>query len=96
MSYIYFIATFIILFSQNGGKLDAICSNVVAVFDFILAFCGLSFIENRFKEKLKYGFVRGLIYAAAISIVNSYAIQLLSIVGMLDSFVDYRGIKKDW
>ncbi len=94
LSYLYFVAIIILMFSEAESAFGVILENSVAVLDFILAFCGLSFIESKFKEKLRYGILRGLIYAAVLLAASSVAMQILSIIGMLDSFANYRGIRR--
>lgn len=94
MSYIYFIASIVIIFSKGGTQLYGVLANVVAVLDIMLAFCGLSFIEFKLRMKIKYGALRALIYIAAIMLLNNFAFTILSFVGMLDSFADFRGIKR--
>ena len=94
MSYIYFAIAIISMFSTAEGMFGVVVGNSLSVFDFILAFCGLSFIESKFKTKLKYGFVRVIIYVLALAVTSGIAAQILSIVGMLDSFMDYRGLKR--
>ena len=94
MAYVYFIGSVIMLFSESGGQFEIITNNIIMVLDFIFAFCGLSFIESKFKEKLRYGIIRGLIYAVVFFIASSFAIQILSLIGLLDSFADYRGTRK--
>lgn len=95
MVYVYFVALLVLLFGSGEGKLYTVLNNIVTVFDFILAFCGLSFIDSKFREKLKYGFVRGIIYVCVLMVASSFAMQLLSIMGMLDGMTDYRGIKRN-
>lgn len=92
MSYIYFAAAVILMFLNSDGKYYVIMNNIVSIFDAIMAFCGLSFIENKFRTKLKIGVVRALIYAAVLIVAGNFAIEILSIAGMLDSFADFRKI----
>ncbi len=94
MAYVCFAAMLLLIFMGNDGIFGVILNNSVSVFDFILAFCGLSFIESKLKEKLKYFFVRVIIYAFVFAVLSSIAMQLLSIVGMIDSFINYRRIKR--
>ncbi len=94
MSYIYFISSIILIFSAEAGALSVVLNNVVMILDAILAFCGLSFIESKFKAKLRYGFVRWFIYIFAILLTSNIAIQLLSVIGMIDSFYDFRKVKR--
>ncbi len=94
MAYVYVIVSFAVMFTASGGKTEIIASNLVTVLDVIFAFCGLSFIESKFKEKLKYGILRGMIYIAAFFVASSFAITILSLVGLFDCFADYRRIRK--
>ncbi len=93
--YVYFVVTLFSLFSSGEGMMGVIVSNVVSVIDFVLAFCGLSFIESKFKGRIKYGFIRGIIYVTALMLFSNITMQILSIAGMLDGFVNYRRIKRD-
>lgn len=93
--YAYLIITLLSLFSSGEGMMGVIVSNALSVIDFVLAFCGLSFIESKFKGKLKYGFLRGIIYVGALMLLSNVAMQILSIAGMIDGFVNYRGIKRN-
>ena len=94
MSYIYFAASVIIMFAAETGAISVVLNNIVMILDTILAFCGLSFIEYKFKVNLKYGFVRWFIYVVAILVTSNIAIQLLSVIGMIDSFYDFRKVKR--
>ncbi len=95
LSYSYVVISLITLFGSSKGMFGVVCDNLLWVFDFILAFCGLSFIESKFKEKLKYGFVRGIIYVAVFMFLSGIAMQILSVVGMIDSFINFRRIKRN-
>ena len=92
ISYVYFIAAVLLMFLNSDGKYYVIMNNVVSIFDAILAFCGLSFIENKFKGKVKIGVLRALIYGAVLIVAKSFAVEILSLAGMLDSFADFRKI----
>lgn len=94
MSYIYFAASIVLMFSADTGVLSVVLNNVVMILDFILALCGLSFIECKFKANLKYRFVRWFIYIVAILITSNIAFQLLSVIGMIDSFYNFRKVKR--
>lgn len=93
--YAYLIVSLLSLFSSGEGMMGVIVTNGVTVIDFVLAFCGLSFIESKFKGKLKYGFLRGIIYVAALMLLSNIAMQILSIAGMIDGFANYRRIKRN-
>ena len=95
MSYMYFILTIFVMFMSGDSEIGVALNNIVVIIDFILAFCGFSFIEYLLSGRIKYGFVRALIYITAFVIGSSLVIQILSIVGMLDSFVNYRRIERN-
>ena len=94
ISYVYLICTLLLMFFGRSGFLRFAAANIVAVLDLILGFCGLSFIENKFKAKLKYGILRALVYIGGIIILNTISLSLLSIVGMFDSFIPLREIRR--
>ncbi|MBQ2891206.1 MAG: DUF2232 domain-containing protein [Clostridia bacterium] len=91
----YFIISIFALFLSGESKIGVAVYNIVAIIDFVLAFCGFSFIESKFKNKIKFGFLRAIIYIAVFLVASSFAIQLLSIIGMLDSFMNYRRIERN-
>lgn len=93
MSYVYIVTTIILLFVAKG-TFSVVLNNVVVIIDAILAFCGFSFIENKLKGKLKYGFVRWFIYVVVMLFFNSIVIQVLSVIGMFDSYIDYRRVRR--
>lgn len=93
ISYAYLICTVLIFFAGEGF-LKFAASNIVAVLDLILGFCGLSFIEYKFKTKLKYGILRALVYIGGIIVLNTISLSLLSIAGMFDSFIPLRDIRR--
>lgn len=94
MSYLYFIATVLIIFSSEEGAFIGILNNIVAVLDFILAFCGFSFVESKFKNMVGSRVLRTIIYCFVIVFSGNLAVQILSIIGMVDSFANYRKIKR--
>ncbi len=91
----YFIISIFALFLSGASKIGVAVYNIVAIIDFVLAFCGFSFIESKFKNKIKFGFLRAIIYIAIFTVASSFAIQILSIIGMLDSFMNYRRIERN-
>ncbi len=95
MSYMYFILVIFTMFLNAESKMGVALNNIAIIIDFIMAFCGFSFIEYLFKGRLKYGFVRAFIYVGAFVIGGSLIIQILSIIGMLDSFMNYRRIERN-
>jgi len=94
MSYVYFVMSIIVMFSGDGGATPVVLNNAIIILDLILAFCGLSFIESKFSNKLKIKAVRVIIYVAAMLFASSIVVQILSIIGMFDSFSDFRGIRR--
>lgn len=94
MVYVYITATLLLMLNIGGNSFSVILNNIIMILDFVIAFCGLSFIENVFKQKLKYKFIRWILYGIVLIVLNGLAMQLLSIVGMIDSFIDYRRIKR--
>ncbi len=94
ISYMYFIAMLLLIFGIGKGTFGIVLDNLTSVLDFILAFCGLSLIENKFRKKLKYGFLRALIYIIALAVFSGIGMQLLSVIGMADSFLNFRKIKR--
>jgi uncharacterized protein YybS (DUF2232 family) len=94
MTYVYFILSIVAMFSESGEAMYIVLNNVIVILDIIIAFCGLSFIESKFKNKLKIKTLRCIIYVAVILFTGNLAIQILSIIGMFDSFSDYRGIRR--
>ena len=94
MSYVYFAFTIFLIFLGFESKLGIIVNNIVTIIDSVMAFCGFSFIEHKLKGKLKYGIARGVIYFGAFMIAGSFLVQILSLIGMLDSFRNYRQITK--
>ncbi len=92
LSYAYFVAVLLTLF-MSGGTFGVVLENIISVFDFLLAFCGFSFIESKLKKKLRLASVRALIYVAVLAVTSGIAMQVLSIIGILDSFSDYRRIR---
>ena len=95
MAVAYFIISIFALFLSGASKIGVAVYNIVAIIDFVLAFCGFSFIESKFKNKIKFGFLRAIIYIAVFLVASSFAIQILSIIGMLDSFMNYRRIERN-
>ncbi len=95
MAVAYFIISIFALFLSGASKIGVAVYNIVAIIDFVLAFCGFSFIESKFKNKIKFGFLRAIIYIAVFTVASSFAIQILSIIGMLDSFMNYRRIERN-
>lgn len=93
LSYAYFVAVLLSLFMSGDGTFGVVLENIISVFDFLLAFCGFSFIESKLKKKLRLAPIRAFIYVAVLAVTSGIAMQILSIVGMLDSFSDYRRIR---
>ena len=88
-------------FSAEGMKLfsdniNFVFSNIVSILSFIAAVCGLSVIDFYFKKRLPIGVVRLAVYLGAILfsvLVSGVTLELLLIIGVVDSFIKLRVTK---
>ena len=70
-------------------------ANVVLILYTILGVCGLSFIDYKFKPRVKSAVLRMVIYGAVFllgSALVSVISNVLIIIGILDSGRDFRKI----
>lgn len=96
MSYVAVFLCLIYVFSGQGSTLWNILANVVLILYTILGICGLSFIDYKFKSRVKSSVLRMVIYAA-VFLLGSALMNLISniliIIGILDSSRDFRKIE---
>ena len=83
------------LFSTPGSLVWLVLANIVMVLYTIMSVCGLSFIDYKFKEKIRSAWARGAIYLVALLLASTFVSILstvLIIIGILDSGRDFRKI----
>lgn len=95
MSYVAVFLCLIYIFSSQGSALWNVLANVVLILYTILGICGLSFIDYKFKPRVKSAVLRMVIYGAVLlfgSALMSLISNILIIIGILDSGRDFRKI----
>lgn len=83
------------LFITSGSLVDAALSNIILVIYMVLAICGFSFIDFKFKKVINKGIIRTLIYLMIFvfgGMIGSIIFSVFVIIGMLDSSMNYRRI----
>lgn len=96
ISIVAVILYIIYMFSQPMTTLWAIVANAVLILYAALAACGLSFIDFKFKNKIKSTIPRFLIYGAVLlfgGFLMGFVVNALIIIGILDSGRNFRGLK---
>ena len=83
------------MFSGEETVFWSVLANAVFILYTIIGFCGLSFVDYKFREKIKSGPVRTLIYIL-VFFLGSGLMPILSLVligiGIFDSRRNYRNI----
>ncbi len=95
MSYMAVFLCLIYVFSSQGSALWNVLANVVLILYTILGVCGLSFIDYKFKPRIKSTVLRMVIYGAIFllgSALMSFISNILIIIGIVDSNRDFRKI----
>ena len=85
----------VMLFMNQQSSLWPVLSNAVMVLYTIMALCGLSFVDFKFRKKVKSAVLRTLIYLCiffAGSMLISIIVDVLIIISLFDSTRDFRKI----
>ncbi len=89
------ISYILYVFSGEGTAFWSVLANAVFILYTIVGFCGLSFVDYKFREKIKSGPARLLVYIL-IFFLGSGLMPILSLVligiGIFDSRRNYRNI----
>ncbi len=78
-----------------GSLIWLVLANIVIILYAILSVCGLSFIDYKFKKKVRSAWVRGAIYFVALLMLSTFSSVIstaLIIIAVLDSGRDFRNI----
>lgn len=93
MTFVAVLLYLVLMFMKENTVLWSVLANAVFVLYTIVAFCGLSFVDSKLAKRLDTPAVRVLIYIM-IFLLASFALSLimniLVIIGILDSTHDYR------
>lgn len=82
-------------FLKPDSMVSAAFYNIIFVIYAFIAFCGLSFIDYKFKKIVKRGFIRTLIYVLLFLFGGMFMAMILNvciILGILDSSMNFRRI----
>ena len=83
------------IFMNPESMVSAAFYNIIFVLYAFLAFCGFSFIDFKFKNVVKKGFLRALIYIVLFifgGMIATLVIRICIILGILDSSLNFRRI----
>ncbi|MBO4940815.1 MAG: DUF2232 domain-containing protein [Clostridia bacterium] len=78
-----------------GSLIWLVLANIVIILYAILSVCGLSFVDYKFKKKVRSAWVRGAIYFVVFLMLSAFSSILstvLIIIAILDSRRDFRSI----
>lgn len=95
MCFAAIVLYFIRIFVTQGSVFDAAIANIILVIYTVLAICGFSFIDYKFKKIIKKGFLRLLIYFSVFifgGILSSLSFYIFIVIGMFDSSMNFRRI----
>ena len=90
---ILIIVYIITLFSDSSSVWMLAFKNMAALLNAYLAVCGLALIDFKLGKKIKSGYARSGIYVVFFFVSYmfiGFIYQILSIVGMIDSLMDFR------
>ncbi len=95
ISWVAILCFLVHMFTKSGSPMWGLFANIVVILYAILGVCGLSVVDFKLKAKISSGPLRMLIYITAFlfgGLLLSLIINILIIIGILDSGRDFRRI----
>ena len=97
MCYMTLLIYIIGLFFKDRGMISAALMNIVLILYILIAFCGLSFIDFKFRKRIKQGYVRAILYVVLLlvgGVIVPFIFNICLLIGFFDSTRNFRGIKE--
>lgn len=97
MTYLTMVLFLITTFTEDRSVWTAALQNMMLLFYGYFTICGLSVIDAKWKKKIPSGYGRAMIYLVVLIVgymFMSLILQLLSVLGMIDSMLNFRRLHK--
>ncbi len=90
---LFAIPTLVLYFVGLGDTVSAVTLNLFIIVMYLCFFSGLSFADFFLRKAIKATPIRVLVYIGAFMFLSSIIVMVITVVGILDSFFDFRKLR---